>query len=288
MRSHDRDGFGSLSRRGLLALGAAAGTAGMLPRAMAAIGAAFRAEGPGRRRPLAGADGLQSADVAIEVDQGVYWNLFSPLWGVDPEGKFVPKLAAEVPTAENGGISADGLNWRVKLRGDVKWHDGTPFTADDVKFNLELINNPKFRAGRRTGHELVRDIKVVSPTEITWRMEKALRALSRRSCPGPSSCRSTSSRRQADPNTAPFNNAPVGTGPFTLGRARAGRPHHAAGQPELSSARAPISSASTFKYIPDLTVLYTQFQTGRDRLYRPPGHHARPLQGGEDARRTAP
>src|SRR5690348_3940090 len=43
----------------------------------------------------------------IEVDEGVYWNLFSPLWGVDPKGNFVPQLAAEVPTIENGGISAD-------------------------------------------------------------------------------------------------------------------------------------------------------------------------------------
>ena len=61
----------------------------------------------------------------IEVDQGVWWQVFSPLWFIDPDGKFVPDLAREVPTVENGGLSADGLTWKIKLRSDVKWHDGT-------------------------------------------------------------------------------------------------------------------------------------------------------------------
>ena len=62
----------------------------------------------------------------IEVDEGVYMNLFSPLWSVDPKGQFVPELVAEVPTIANGGISADGKSWRIKLRSGVTWHDGTP------------------------------------------------------------------------------------------------------------------------------------------------------------------
>ncbi|HSU05518.1 MAG TPA: ABC transporter substrate-binding protein, partial [Acetobacteraceae bacterium] len=149
----------------------------------------------------------------IEVDQGVHWNLFSPLWGVDPDGNFTPQLAAEIPTLENGGISEDGLSWRVKLRPDVKWHDGAPFTADDVKFTLDLINNKNFRAWSRNGHELVSDVKVVSPTEISWRMQKAF-------APYPSILSWTFIVPQHilakvdDPNTAPFNNNPVGTGPF--------------------------------------------------------------------------
>jgi len=49
----------------------------------------------------------------IEVDQGVWWQVFSPLWFIDPDGKFVPDLAREVPTVENGGLSADGLTWKT-------------------------------------------------------------------------------------------------------------------------------------------------------------------------------
>lgn len=49
----------------------------------------------------------------------------------------------------------------------MKWHDGKPFTAEDVKFTLELLVDPNFRSWRKTGHEFVRDLTVVSPTEIT-------------------------------------------------------------------------------------------------------------------------
>jgi peptide/nickel transport system substrate-binding protein len=51
----------------------------------------------------------------------------------------VPELAAEVPTEENGGLSADGLTWTIKIRDDVTWSDGTPLTAGDVAFTYNLI-----------------------------------------------------------------------------------------------------------------------------------------------------
>ena len=109
----------------------------------------------------------------IEVDDGVHFSVFDALVRVDPQGVIQPNLAVEVPSQKNGGISEDGLTWRVRLRDDVRWHDGEPFTAEDVKFTLELITNPKFRSWRTTGHSLLRDITVVSPREITWRMEEA-------------------------------------------------------------------------------------------------------------------
>src|SRR5262249_34451840 len=37
----------------------------------------------------------------IEVDQGVWWNLYSPLWYLDPQGNYVPDLAREIPSQEN-------------------------------------------------------------------------------------------------------------------------------------------------------------------------------------------
>ena len=87
----------------------------------------------------------------IEVDEGIHYAVFDPLFDVDPAGNFYPLLATEVPSVENGGISADGLTWKVILRDDVTWHDGTPFTAEDVKFTLELMVDADFRSWRRTG-----------------------------------------------------------------------------------------------------------------------------------------
>src|SRR5690554_1977173 len=153
----------------------------------------------------------------IEVDDGVHFSLFDPLFRIDPEGQIQPALAAEVPTIENGGISEDGLEWRINLRDDVTWHDGEPFTAEDVKFTLDLIVNPDFRSWRTAGHTLVRDITVVSPTEITWRMEEPFAPYLSFLCETLIVPKHAFDD-VADPNTAPFNNNPIGTGPFRFGQ----------------------------------------------------------------------
>lgn len=196
----------------------------------------------------------------IEVDEGVYFNLFSPLWRPGPDGNLIPDLVSEIPTVENGGISPDGLNWRLKLKDGVKWHDGTPFTAEDVKFTIELINNPNFRAGRRAGHELVRDIQVVSPTELTWKMDKPY-------APYPAILSWTFIvpkhilGKEADPNTSSFNTAPVGTGAFKWVERVPGDHITLAANPDFHG-EGPYLERLIFKYIPDMTVLYTQYQTG--------------------------
>jgi peptide/nickel transport system substrate-binding protein len=196
----------------------------------------------------------------IEVDDGVHFSLFDALFRIDPKGEIQPNLAVEVPSQKNGGISEDGLKWRIRLRDDVRWHDGKPFTAEDVKFTLELIVNPKFRSWRTAGHAFVRDIVVVSPTEITWRMEEAF-------APYLSFLTETFIvpkhilDKEADPNAAAFNQAPVGTGAFKWGQRVAGDHLELVANSEYFG-EGPHIEKLVFKYIPDLTVLYTQFKSG--------------------------
>jgi peptide/nickel transport system substrate-binding protein len=65
---------------------------------------------------------------------------------VDPEGNVFPELAAELPTAENGGVVIDEDAWTMdvtwKMRNDVTWADGQPVTADDVIFTYNAIVDP--------------------------------------------------------------------------------------------------------------------------------------------------
>ncbi|MFN3746134.1 MAG: peptide ABC transporter substrate-binding protein [Hyphomicrobiaceae bacterium] len=196
----------------------------------------------------------------IEVDDSVAFSVFDALFRISPKGEIMPNLAVEVPNQANGGISADGLDWRIRLRNDVRWHDGTPFTAEDVKFTLELIVNPKFRAWRTTGHALVRDITVVSPTEITWRMEQPF-------APYLSFLTETFIvpkhilGGEATPNDAAFNKAPVGTGAFKWGRRVAGDHVELVANPGYHG-EGPFIERLIFKYIPDMTVMYTQFRSG--------------------------
>src|SRR5882757_7939487 len=71
---------------------------------------------------------------------------YEPLAGWDNDGNLVPFLAAEIPSKENNGLAEDGLTVVWKLKKGVKWHDGMPFTADDVVFNWEYARNPETAA----------------------------------------------------------------------------------------------------------------------------------------------
>ena len=66
---------------------------------------------------------------------------YEPLADTDTEGNIVPVLAQETPSAANGGVGRDGtwVQWRLK-RG-VTWHDGRPFTADDVIFTWQYASD---------------------------------------------------------------------------------------------------------------------------------------------------
>ncbi len=60
----------------------------------------------------------------------------------DDEGRLVPVLAAELPSRENGGVAADGRSVVWKLKRGVTWHDGQPFTADDLVFTWRYASDP--------------------------------------------------------------------------------------------------------------------------------------------------
>jgi peptide/nickel transport system substrate-binding protein len=62
-----------------------------------------------------------------------------PLWNINDAGKYEMELAQELPTVENGGVSADGLTVTIKFRPEANWSDGTPVTADDAVFTYDMI-----------------------------------------------------------------------------------------------------------------------------------------------------
>ena len=67
---------------------------------------------------------------------------YESLAGWDTEGNLIPMLATEVPSKANGGVSADGTSVTWKLKRGVTWHDGKPFTADDVVFTAKYAGDP--------------------------------------------------------------------------------------------------------------------------------------------------
>ena len=69
--------------------------------------------------------------------------VYEPLCTFDGSEKLIPVLAAELPTAENGGLAADGKSVTWKLKQGVKWSDGQPFNADDVIFTWQYVTDPQ-------------------------------------------------------------------------------------------------------------------------------------------------
>ncbi|WP_050424773.1 peptide ABC transporter substrate-binding protein [Bradyrhizobium tropiciagri] len=67
---------------------------------------------------------------------------YEPLASWDVDGHLNPILAAEIPSIQNGGLSADAKQVIWKLKPGVKWHDGKPMTADDLVFNWEYASDP--------------------------------------------------------------------------------------------------------------------------------------------------
>ena len=91
-------------------------------------------------------------------DQDASRIFYEPLAAFDPDGNVVPVLAAEVPSVQNGGLAADltAVTWRLKK--GVTWHDGKPFTADDVVFNYEFVSDPATAAVTSGSYEQIAKI----------------------------------------------------------------------------------------------------------------------------------
>jgi peptide/nickel transport system substrate-binding protein len=93
-----------------------------------------------------------------------------PLFVPDAQGNYIPVLAAEVPTLENGGVSEDFLTITYKLRDGITWSDGEPFTADDVVFSFEIYKNPESTTALGTPYELIESVTAVDPLTVEVKM----------------------------------------------------------------------------------------------------------------------
>src|SRR6201984_824215 len=94
---------------------------------------------------------------------------YEPLAAWNSDGNLMPVLAAESRESENGGGAPDGTSVTWKLKKDILWHDGRPFTADDVVFNWEYA-----AATAATTIASYRDVKVekIDPLTVRVRFDK--------------------------------------------------------------------------------------------------------------------
>ncbi|MBC5806200.1 MAG: peptide ABC transporter substrate-binding protein [Candidatus Eremiobacter antarcticus] len=161
------------------------------------------------------------AQQEIDVDISMFWAGY--LIGIDDRNHPLPELAVAVPSLENGGISKDGRTIVYRLRHGVRWHDGAPFTADDVIFTWRAVMNADNPVPSRVGYELIQSIERRSDDTVIVRLRRPY-------APFVSIFLSVSASypycvlpkhmlaRYHDVNHAAFNTMPLGTGPYRVVR----------------------------------------------------------------------
>ncbi len=212
----------------------------------------------------------------IDTDLSMFWAGYLFNW--NDQNQLVPELAAEVPTLQNGGISKDGLQITYHLRRGVKWQDGAPYSADDVLYTWRQVMNPVNNIASRVGYELITTIDKQDDYTIRVHLKKKF-------APFVSSFLTMSSTsypvlprhllaQYANINHAPYNNKPVGTGPFKVVKYEKGtlikmvaNPLYWRGPPKLREV--------TYRIIPDENTILTQLRTHEvDFEYNAPSSQA--------------
>ena len=84
----------------------------------------------------------------------------------DETGRLVPRLATEIPTVENGGVSEDLTTITWTLKEGILWSDGTPLTAEDVVFTWEYCVNPETGCRATTSFEGVTSVEAIDDLTV--------------------------------------------------------------------------------------------------------------------------
>ncbi|MFN2459810.1 MAG: peptide ABC transporter substrate-binding protein [Candidatus Velthaea sp.] len=190
----------------------------------------------------------------------------------DHENRPVPELTTEVPTQQNGGISADGKTITWHLRKDAKWSDGVPFTADDVAFSTSVVLNPKNNEVGRDGWDLIAKVDVPDKYTAVFHLKKPYAAYITTffSSAGANPCILPKHLLAdlPDINNAKYNQLPVGIGPFKYKLWKRSDfvelvpdPLYFRGQPKLQKI--------TFRIVPDRNTVLAQLQGHEIDLWTP-------------------
>src|SRR4029079_4432982 len=146
---------GRMDRRGFVQRMLAFGLTAPMATQLLAVGGVAMAESPSAYKPTKRGGGgalkllwwqgptlLNPHFATGTKDQDGSRLFYEPLAGWDTEGNLRPILAESIPGREDGTLAADGKSVTWKLKKNVKWHDGQPFTADDVVFNWQYSRDP--------------------------------------------------------------------------------------------------------------------------------------------------
>jgi peptide/nickel transport system substrate-binding protein len=163
--------------------------------------------------------------------------------------------------AKSWQVASDGLAITFKLRDDVKWHDGAPFTSADVKFSFEEILKKHHPRGRATFANLT---SVETPDKLTaiLRLSKPSAYIMAALSASESPMLPKHLYEKGDPTTNPLVSAPIGTGPFKFAEWQRGRFIRLVRNPDYWVKGEPSFDTVIVRFIPDAGTRAVALETG--------------------------
>ncbi|MCA1031059.1 ABC transporter substrate-binding protein [Bacillus timonensis] len=206
---------------------------------------------------------LYSTDAPSSDIEGFIYN---GLVSGDTEFNPVNDLATDVQMSE------DGLTFTVKLREDVKFHDGDAFDADDVVFTYSIPLSEDYAGERKSSFEMIESVTKLDQYTVEFKLNKvdatfASTGLSFGILPS----HILKDVPIADLGEHEFNTkSPVGTGPFKFQEWKDGEYVKVVANEDYYEGR-PYLNSITYKIVPDQNALIAQLQAGDVHFTEVPG-----------------
>lgn len=181
--------------------------------------------------------------------------LFAPLFRYDARGEYVPELAARVPSRAGGDIAKDGRTIVLRLRRGLRWSDGAPLTARDVRFTWQAVNDPRNAVKLRAGWSAITAIDTPDAYTAVVHLKKSDATVLALFAGGGDAAYPPLPEHllahEHDLNHAEFNAHPLSSGPWLLARWEHGdtlaftpNPRYRLGAPRLRGIRLRILADS--------------------------------------------
>lgn len=176
----------------------------------------------------------------------------------DEQGQYGPWLA------ESHEFSADGLTCTFKLRQGVTWHDGTPFTSQDVVASHEIIMNDEFGAFDQQGFDKVKTVEAPDDHTVVFTLEQVFAPFIP-NVGGKAIVPASAIAKGIQSFTEEFGRHPIGTGAYTFVEWVSGDHVTAKANPDYWQG-APQIEQILVKFVPSSNTITVQLKSGEADL----------------------
>ncbi len=172
------------------------------------------------------------------------------------------QLRAQPDLAESWTTSTDARSYTFKLRPGVRWHDGVPFTARDVKFTFEQVLNPKLGSLLWSDFSMIEKIDLLDSLTVRFQLKTPFSAFLTMLGYNAGIIPEHAFAGKPILDATGFNRSkPIGTGPFKVVSSVQGSSITLEANPDYYGAR-PKLKRIVFRLVPDASAQVAQLRAG--------------------------